>query len=98
MHAATSFFGLLTSVLIANAVISSAGHGKQLEPGGAKDTRQSDPSMQQFLAMNARKEAVAREVVAVARESGHPPAQVALAWLRQRETPIIPIIGARKLS
>lgn len=72
--------------------------GKQLEAGGAKDTRQSDPSMQQFLAMNARKEAVAREVVAVARESGHSPAQVALAWLRQRATPVIPIIGARKLS
>ena len=47
---------------------------------------------------NARKEAIAREVVAVAREIDHSPAQVALAWLRQRPVSIIPIIGARKLS
>ncbi len=72
--------------------------GKQMEPGGAKDSRQNDPSMQQFMKSNARKEAVAREVVAVAREVGHTPAQVALAWLRQRPEPVIPIIGARKLT
>src|SRR5271163_2857864 len=45
--------------------------GKQLEPGGAKESRQSHGFMQQFMQSNARKEAVAREVVAVARESGH---------------------------
>jgi aryl-alcohol dehydrogenase-like predicted oxidoreductase len=72
--------------------------GKQLEAGGAKDSRQSDPGMKQFLASDARKEAIAREVVAVARECGHSPAQIALAWLRQRATPVIPIIGARKLA
>jgi aryl-alcohol dehydrogenase-like predicted oxidoreductase len=72
--------------------------GKQLEPGGAKESRQSHASMQQFKKSNSRKEAVTREVVAVARESGHSPAQVALAWLRQRPEPVIPIIGARKLA
>jgi aryl-alcohol dehydrogenase-like predicted oxidoreductase len=72
--------------------------GKQLVPGGAKDSRQDNASMQQFMKSNARKEAVAREVVAVAREAGHSPAQVALAWLRQRPAPVIPIIGARKLA
>src|SRR6516225_1536867 len=72
--------------------------GKQLEPGGAKGSRQGDVSMQQFMKSNARKEAIAREVVAVGRESGHSPAQVALAWLRQRPEPVIPIIGARKLA
>ena len=72
--------------------------GKQLEAGGAKDSRQTDPSMKQFMASYPRKEAIAREVVAVARECGHSPAQVALAWLRQRTTPVIPIIGARKLA
>jgi aryl-alcohol dehydrogenase-like predicted oxidoreductase len=34
----------------------------------------------------------------LARESGHSPAQVAPAWLRQRPEPVIPIIGARKLA
>jgi aryl-alcohol dehydrogenase-like predicted oxidoreductase len=72
--------------------------GKQLQAGGAKDSRQDNPSMQQFMKSNARKESVAREVVALAREIGHTPAQVALAWLRQRPVPVIPIIGARKLA
>jgi aryl-alcohol dehydrogenase-like predicted oxidoreductase len=72
--------------------------GKQFEPGGAKDSRQAHAMMQQFLKSDAREEAVAREVVAVAREAGHSPAQVALAWLRQRSQPVIPIIGARKLA
>src|SRR6516164_8204639 len=72
--------------------------GKQLEAGGPKESRQTDASMQQFMKSNARKEAVVREVVAAARESGHSPAQVALAWLRQRSEPVIPIIGARKLA
>ena len=71
--------------------------GKQFEAGGISDSRQSNPMMQGFMISSARKEAVAREVVAVARESGHSPAQVALAWLRQRAEPVIPIIGARKL-
>lgn len=72
--------------------------GKQLEPDGAKDSRQNNAMMQQFMKSNARKEAVAREVVAVARESGHTAAQVALAWLRQRSKAVIPIVGARKLA
>jgi aryl-alcohol dehydrogenase-like predicted oxidoreductase len=72
--------------------------GKQLDRGGTKDSRQSDPGMKQFMAAYARKEAVAREVVAVARETGHSPAQIALAWIRQRAAPVIPIIGARKLA
>src|ERR1700732_1257684 len=72
--------------------------GKQLEAGGAKDSRQSDPGMQQIMNPDVRKEAIVREVVASARECGHSPAQVALAWLWQRATPVIPIIGARKLA
>jgi aryl-alcohol dehydrogenase-like predicted oxidoreductase len=72
--------------------------GKQLEPGGAKDSRQANEMLQQFMRPTARKEAIAREVVTIARESGHSPARVALAWLRQRSQPIFPIIGARKLD
>jgi aryl-alcohol dehydrogenase-like predicted oxidoreductase len=72
--------------------------GKQFEPGGAKDSRQANEMMQQFLKSDARKDAIAREVVAIARESGHSPAKVALAWLRQRSQLVIPIIGARKLA
>ena len=39
-----------------------------------------------------------REVVALAKELGVSPAQVALAWLRHRPVPVIPILGARKLT
>jgi aryl-alcohol dehydrogenase-like predicted oxidoreductase len=34
----------------------------------------------------------------VAADAGRPMAQVALAWLRYRDIPVIPIIGARRLS
>jgi len=72
--------------------------GKQLEPGGARDSRQGNDMVRQFMQSDARKEAIVREVVAVARASGHSSAQVALAWLRQRPQPVIPVIGARKLA
>ena len=42
--------------------------------------------------------ATVREIVAVGKELGVSAAQVALAWLRCRPVPVIPIIGARKLS
>jgi aryl-alcohol dehydrogenase-like predicted oxidoreductase len=41
---------------------------------------------------------VVEAVQAVAREVGRSPAQVALAWLRQRPVPVIPIVGARRLE
>src|SRR2546429_9231928 len=37
-------------------------------------------------------------VKAIADEVGRSMAQVALAWLRYRPVPVIPIVGARKLS
>ena len=66
--------------------------------GETEQKRFDSPEMSQFLVSGARTEAIAREVQAVARECGRSPAQVALAWLRQRPVPVIPIIGARKLE
>jgi aryl-alcohol dehydrogenase-like predicted oxidoreductase len=71
--------------------------GKHLQ-GKVTDSRQNDAGMQQFMAPNDKKDAVAKEVVAIAKQVGRSPAQVALAWLRQRPLPIIPIVGARKLE
>jgi aryl-alcohol dehydrogenase-like predicted oxidoreductase len=42
--------------------------------------------------------AIAAEVVAVAKEIGATPSQVALSWVRQRSATMIPVIGARKVS
>jgi aryl-alcohol dehydrogenase-like predicted oxidoreductase len=44
--------------------------------------------------MDARTEAVVRETVAVAEELGVPASQVAIAWLLQLPTRVMPIVGA----
>jgi aryl-alcohol dehydrogenase-like predicted oxidoreductase len=68
------------------------------QKGGGKDARYSTEMMRQHMPAANRTDAVVREVLAVAEEVGRSPAQVALAWLRQRPTPVIPIIGARRLE
>lgn len=45
-----------------------------------------------------RRVRIVAEVLAIAKESGHPAAQVALNWLRQQPGTVIPIIGARKAT
>lgn len=62
------------------------------------NARYSSAGMQQVLITKTREERIALEVNAVAKECGRSAAQVALAWLRYRDQPIIPIIGARKLT
>jgi aryl-alcohol dehydrogenase-like predicted oxidoreductase len=67
--------------------------GKYANKGGG---RYDTPQMREFLATGGRADAIVTAVLAVAKEVGRSPAQVALAWLRQRPWPVIPIIGARK--
>lgn len=50
------------------------------------------------IKINERNRQITREVSAVAQELEVTPAQIAIAWLRQQHTQIIPILGARKLS
>ena len=71
--------------------------GKYAE-GKCGEGRFADPAMKQHQTGGERADAVVKEVVAVAKECGRSPAQIALAWLRQRPHPTIPIIGARKLD
>ena len=54
--------------------------------------------MKGFGGVDGAPHATVREVVAVGKELGVSAAQVALAWLRYRPVPVIPIIGARKLA
>ncbi len=51
-----------------------------------------------FVNTDERAAAIVKEVAAIAREVGRSSAQVALAWLRQRDVPVISIIGARKIE
>jgi aryl-alcohol dehydrogenase-like predicted oxidoreductase len=48
--------------------------------------------------LNERNFRIAEVTAAAAKESGHTPSQVALAWLLARPAPMIPIIGARTLE
>jgi aryl-alcohol dehydrogenase-like predicted oxidoreductase len=50
------------------------------------------------LEVNERSKAILAEVATVARETGRSSAQVALAWLRHRDLPLTPIIGARRIE
>ena len=71
--------------------------GKYAEGQAAADARLNSEMMKAFNRDDEFAKKVVSEVQTVAREVGRSPAQVALAWLRQRPVPVIPIIGARKL-
>lgn len=66
--------------------------------GDAAGARYDRDSMKQFQAGGERTEQIVDKVIAVAKEVGRSPAQVALAWLRQRPFSTVPIIGARKMD
>jgi len=70
-------------------------NAKQSEAEGA---RMHSPMMKGFGSVPESAHAVVLETVAVGKELGVSAAQVALAWLRYRPVPVIPIIGARKLA
>ncbi len=81
--------GLLTGKYASGGTSSKAAGASS---GGRLDNEQ----MRQFAPVDERKQAIVRELQNVARELNRSPAQVALAWLRHRDVPVIPIIGSRK--
>jgi aryl-alcohol dehydrogenase-like predicted oxidoreductase len=75
--------------------------GKYLPENSEKaggDARMNSEMMKGFGSIEKTNEATIREVISVAKEMEVSPAQVALAWLRNRPASVIPIIGARKLT
>ena len=68
------------------------GHGSS-EPG-----RMSNDTMKEHMPEQQRAARAVAAVKTVSDEIGRGMAQVALAWLRYRPVPVIPIIGARRLS
>jgi len=67
--------------------------------GAAKEEgRYSSEMMQSFLPEKERQDRAVAAVNAISGETNRSPAQVALAWFRYRDVPVIPIVGARKLS
>ena len=58
----------------------------------------SSDAMKQFLPEQQRTDRIVAAVRTVSDEVGRSMAQVALAWLRYRPVPVIPIIGAKAFS
>ena len=73
------------------------GHGgssaSPSEPG-----RMNNDTLKDFMPERERTDRILGAVKSVSDETSRSMAQVALAWLRYRPVPVIPIIGARKLS
>ena len=73
--------------------------GKYLNGNGdAKEGRYNHEMMKGFTSLSEHKDAIAKEVVSIAREINASPAQVALAWIFAQGNEMIPIIGAKNIS
>jgi aryl-alcohol dehydrogenase-like predicted oxidoreductase len=79
---------------LSSGVLTGKYHGH----GSSKDGRMSSDMMKEFMPEEQRAVRVVAAVKTVADQVRRSTAQVALAWLRYRPAPVIPIIGARKLS
>jgi aryl-alcohol dehydrogenase-like predicted oxidoreductase len=78
---------------LSNGVLTGKYHGHGSESG-----RMSSETMKSFMPEQQRATRIVEAVKTVSDATGRSMAQVALAWLRYRTVPVIPIIGARKLS
>ncbi len=79
---------------LSGGVLSGKYHGQ----GSPEPGRMSSDMMKPFMPEQQRTERIIKAVKTVADQVGRGMAQVALAWLRYRPVPVIPIIGARKLT
>jgi aryl-alcohol dehydrogenase-like predicted oxidoreductase len=80
---------------LAGGVLSGKyhGHGSSTEPA-----RLDSDMMKNFKPEQQRADRVVAAVKKVSDQLGRSMAQVALAWLQYRPVPVIPILGARKLT
>ena len=72
--------------------------GKYHGHGSNEQGRMNSEMMKDFMPEQQRTGRIVAALKAVSDQTGRGMAQVALAWLRYRPVPVIPIIGARKLS
>ena len=86
--------GLTAWAPLSNGVLTGKYHGH----GSSEPGRMSSDMLKGFMPEQQRTDRIVAAVKTVSDEIGRSMAQVALAWLRYRPVPVIPIIGARKLS
>ena len=83
---------------LAGGVLTGKYHGQRTSDQKGEQGRMSDEMMKDFLPEQQRADRVVAAVKTVADQVDRSLAQVSLAWLQSRPVPVIPIIGARKLS
>jgi aryl-alcohol dehydrogenase-like predicted oxidoreductase len=86
--------GLTAWSPLASGILTGKYHGH----GSSEQGRMNSEMAKDFMPEQKRAERVVAAVKAVSDQTGRSMAQVALAWLRYRPVPVIPILGARKLS
>jgi aryl-alcohol dehydrogenase-like predicted oxidoreductase len=79
---------------LAGGVLTGKYHGH----GSPEAARMTTDMAKGFMPEPVRSGRIVAAVKSVSDETGRGMAQVALAWVRYRPVPVIPIIGARKLS
>ena len=86
--------GVLAWSPLARGVLTGKYHGEGKADGG----RMTNEGMKTFLPDEVRAAPIISAVKSVSKQTSRSMAQVALAWLRHQTVPVIPIIGARKVS
>jgi aryl-alcohol dehydrogenase-like predicted oxidoreductase len=86
--------GLTAWSPLARGVLTGKYHGH----GSSEPGRMNNDTLKDFMPEPQRTDRIVTAVKTVSDQTGRSMAQVALAWLRNRPVPVIPIIGARKLS
>jgi aryl-alcohol dehydrogenase-like predicted oxidoreductase len=86
--------GVLAWSPLAKGVLTGKYHGEGKTDGG----RMTNEGMKDFFPEEQRAARIISAVKSVSEQAGRSMAQVALAWLRHQSVPVIPIIGARKVS
>jgi aryl-alcohol dehydrogenase-like predicted oxidoreductase len=86
--------GLTAWSPLAKGILTGKYHGH----GSSEQGRMNSELMKDLMPEQQRSGRIVAAVKAVSDQTGRGMAQVALAWLRYRPVPVIPIIGARKLS
>ncbi|MDX2180549.1 MAG: aldo/keto reductase [Bryobacteraceae bacterium] len=78
---------------LAGGVLTGKYHGPDAATG-----RMDNDMLKDFRPDETRSQAIVAVVREISKATGRSMAQIALAWLRQRPVPVIPILGARKIS
>jgi aryl-alcohol dehydrogenase-like predicted oxidoreductase len=81
---------------LSGGVLSGKYHGK--DSAAADQGRMNGEMMKDFKPDQERSARVVKALKSISDQVGRSMAQVALAWLRYRPVPVIPIIGARKFQ